>query len=37
MKVITDMGEELRQIYSPGYRSHHPNDVPKKTKPNPNY
>jgi hypothetical protein len=31
------VGVELRQIYSSGRRSHHPNDAPRPTKPNPNY
>jgi hypothetical protein len=37
LKVVVDVGVELMQIYLPRRRSHHPNDVPRKTKPNPNY
>jgi hypothetical protein len=31
------MEVELKQIYSPGHRSRHPNNTPRKTKSNPNY
>jgi hypothetical protein len=37
VKAVAGVGVELRQIYSPGHRSHHPNGVPQQTKPNPNY
>jgi hypothetical protein len=37
MRITTDVGVELRQIYLPGYRSHHLNDAPQQTSPNPNY
>jgi hypothetical protein len=33
VKAVADVGVELRQIYSPGRRSHHPNGVPQQTKP----
>jgi hypothetical protein len=31
VKVVADMGVELRQIYLPEHRSHHHNDAPKQT------
>jgi hypothetical protein len=37
MKDTAGVGVELRQIYSSGRRSHHPNGAPRPTKPNPNY
>jgi hypothetical protein len=37
VKVAADVRVELRQIYLPGRRSHHPNDAPQQTSPNPTY
>jgi hypothetical protein len=37
MKDTAGVGVELRQIYSSGRRSHHPNGAPQPAKPNPNY
>ena len=37
MKDTAGVGVELSQIYLPGRRSHHPNNAPRPTKPNPNY
>jgi hypothetical protein len=37
MKNNASVGVELRQIYSSGRRSHHPNGAPPPAKPNPNY
>ena len=37
MKENAGMGVELRQIYLPVRRSHHPNDAPCQNLPNPNY
>jgi hypothetical protein len=37
MKDTADVGVELRQIYSSGRRSHHPNGTQRPAKPNPNY
>ena len=37
MKDTAGVGVELRQIYSSGRRSHHPNDAPRPTNPKPNY
>ena len=37
MKDTAGVGVELKQIYLSGRRSHHPNDAPRPTKPNPNY
>jgi hypothetical protein len=37
MKDTAGVGVELRQIYSSGRRSHHPNGAPRPAKPNPNY
>ena len=34
MKVAAGVGVELRQIYLPGRRPHHPNDAPQQTSPN---
>jgi hypothetical protein len=31
------VGVKLRQIYSSGHRSHHPNSAPRSINPNPNY
>jgi hypothetical protein len=36
MKVVAGVGIEVRQIYSFGHRSHHPNDTPQQIDPNPN-
>jgi hypothetical protein len=37
VKIAAGVGVELRQIYLPGRRSHHPSDAPQQTSPNPNY
>jgi hypothetical protein len=37
VKVAAGMGVEVRQIYSAGRRSRHPNNAPHQTDPNPNY
>jgi hypothetical protein len=37
VKITAGVGVELRQIYLPGRRSHHPNDAPQQISPNPNY
>ena len=37
MKDNAGVGEELRQIYLPGRRSHHPNDAPCQKTPSPKY
>ena len=37
MNGIADVEMKLRQIYSFGRRSHHPNDTPRPTNPKPNY
>jgi hypothetical protein len=37
VKVVADVGVELRQIYLSGRHSHHPNDAPQQKSPNPNY
>jgi hypothetical protein len=37
MKDTAGVGVELRQIYSSGHHSHHPNSAPRPTKLNPNY
>ena len=37
MKDTAGVGVELRQIYSSGRCTHHPNDAPRHTKPKPNY
>jgi hypothetical protein len=37
VKVAAGVGVELRQFYLPGRRSHHSNDAPQQTSPNPNY
>jgi hypothetical protein len=34
VKVAAGVGVELRQIYLPGRRSHHPNDAPQHTSSN---
>jgi hypothetical protein len=37
MKDTASVGVELRQNYSSGCRSHHPNGAPRPAKPNSNY
>jgi hypothetical protein len=37
VKVAAGLEVELRQIYLPGSRSHHPNDAPQQKSPNPTY
>ena len=37
MKDTAGVGVELKQIYSSGRRSHHPNGAPRPTEPKPNY
>jgi hypothetical protein len=36
VKIAAGVGVELRQIYLPGRCSHHPNNAPQQTNPNPN-
>jgi hypothetical protein len=37
VKIAAGVGVDLRQIYLPRHRSHHPNNAPQQTSPNPNY
>ena len=37
MKDTVGVGLELRHIYFPGRRSHHPNNAPRQNYPNPNF
>jgi hypothetical protein len=36
-KFSAGVGVELKQIYYPGRRSHHPNSAPQEIKPNPKF
>jgi hypothetical protein len=37
VEIAAGVGVELRQIYLPRRCSHHPNNAPQQTSPNPNY